>query len=84
MYLAKLVEILFNCYVLLILGRIIGSWFPTFRTHRIMQMIAFYTDPYLNFFRRFIPPIGGVLDLSPMIGLFLLQIAQRYIVSWLL
>ncbi len=29
------------------------------------------TDPYLNLFRRFLPPIGGggfALDLSPMLG----------------
>ena len=29
------------------------------------------TDPYLNFFRRFLPPVGGggfALDLSPIVG----------------
>ena len=37
----------------------------------MLDFITETTDPYLNFFRRFIPPIGGggfALDLSPMLG----------------
>ena len=35
------------------------------------------TDPYLNLFRRFIPPVrmgAGALDLSPIVATFLLII----------
>ncbi len=44
-----------------------------------MQFIMRITDPYLALFRRFIPPIGGVLDLSPLLGFFLLQLAEQFI-----
>ncbi|MDQ3240085.1 MAG: YggT family protein [Actinomycetota bacterium] len=42
------------------------------------------TSPYLNLFRRFIPPIRigpAALDLSPVIGIFLLIILQGVIVG---
>ena len=41
-------------------------------------------DPYLNLFRRFLPPIGGggmALDLSPMVGLIVLFIVQAIVVG---
>jgi len=77
------IRLLFLCYTLMLLARIIGSWFPKLQNSRFMQFIAHYTDPYLNIFRRIIPPIGGVLDLSPIIGLIALKFLEK-IVLWLL
>lgn len=68
----------------MIIIRIFGSWFPNFQQSKFMHFIAHYTDPYLNIFRRFIPPIGGVLDLSPLIGFFVLQLAQKLILMIIL
>ena len=71
------IHLFFRCYTILIFLRIALSWFPIeWQRHRLAQFLAFYTDPYLNFFRRIIPPIGGVLDLSPLLGLFLLKILE--------
>lgn len=42
------------------------------------------TEPYLGLFRRVIPPIGGMLDLSPLIGFFALQILQSITLSLLM
>ncbi len=42
------------------------------------------TNPYLNVFRRFLPPIGGggfALDLSPILAIILLLIAQGLVVG---
>lgn len=49
-----------------------------------MRFVSHYTDPYLNIFRRFIPPIGGVLDLSPLIGFFVLTLLEKFIIMLLL
>ncbi len=84
MYLAVIIHWLFTLYTLLIMVRIIGSWFPSFAYHKIMRFIAFYTDPYLNLFRRLIPPIGGRLDLSPLLAFFVLQILEKMILSVIL
>jgi YggT family protein len=49
-----------------------------------LDFIKETTDPYLNLFRRFLPPLGGggmALDLSPMIGVILLFIARAVVVG---
>jgi YggT family protein len=80
---ADYVGALFLVYVILIFIRIVASfiprmpYWPWLRT--ILDFAQEVTDPYLNFFRRFLPPIGGggfALDLSPTIGLILLFIAR--------
>lgn len=58
--------------------RIISSWFPEYQDHPVLRFIRFYTDPYLNFFRRFIPPLG-MLDLSPLVAFFALQIIEFFV-----
>ena len=79
---AHVIHLFFVCYTVMIFIRIFGSWFPNFRNHKIMQFIIHYTEPYLGFFRKFIPPIGGVLDLSPLIGLFLLKFLEKFIIGF--
>ncbi len=62
-----------NLYMLLIFVRILLSWFQTAEwAQQIMSFLSPITDPYLNIFRSFIPPLGG-LDLSPIVAILLLQ-----------
>ena len=81
MFFVKSINFLFTCYSWLLILRLIGSWFPRFQASQFMQFIAYYTDPYLNIFRRIIPPIGGMLDLSPMLAFFALKIVQNILVN---
>jgi YggT family protein len=83
---ANMIHWVFFTYTIFLLVRVVGSWFPSFAGHPIMRFVAQYTDPYLNIFRRIIPPIGGMLDLSPLIGFFALQISENlllFLLSWL-
>ena len=75
--LAYTIHLLFLCYTILLAIRVIGSWFPRFAGTSFMRFTGHYTDPYLNMFRRLIPPIGGMLDLSPLLGFLLLQFAEQ-------
>lgn len=60
-------------YLLLLFVRILLSWFQTADwAMQIMGFLSPVTDPYLNIFRSFIPPLGGI-DISPIIAIFLLQ-----------
>jgi YggT family protein len=62
-----------NIYLLLIFIRILLTWFPTVEwMNQIASFLSPITDPYLNIFRSFIPPIGG-LDLSPLLAIIVLQ-----------
>lgn len=76
---AHLIHWVFLAYTILLLVRVVGSWFQKLARHRLMRFVHFYTDPYLNLFRRLIPPIGGALDLSPMLGFFVLQFLEKII-----
>ncbi len=79
----QFIKILFTSYILLLMTRIIGSWFPRFLHSPFMGYVMRLTDPYLNLFRRFIPPIGGALDLSPMLGFFVLQLLENFLIKML-
>ncbi len=85
---ADYVAALFLVYIILILIRVLMSWIPrmpynpTLRS--VLDFITDTTDPYLNLFRRIIPPIGGGgfgLDLSPMIGIIVLVILRGLVVA---
>jgi YggT family protein len=86
--LADYVGALFLVYVILIFARIVISFIPRMPyrpwLRSVLDFITETTDPYLNFFRRFLPRIGGggfALDLSPMIGLFVLFVAEAIVVG---
>ena len=64
-------------YTLLIAARIIGGWFPRVAFQPWMIFVSRLTDPYLNLFRRLVPPIGGRLDLSPMLAFLGLNVAEK-------
>jgi YggT family protein len=85
---ATYVSAVFVVYIILIFARILLSYIPRIPYTRwgsaIIGFVTETTDPYLNFFRRFIPPIGGggfALDLSPVVGIIVLLVAQAVIVS---
>ena len=85
---ADYVSALFLVYLVLIFVRILLSWIPRLPYNRYLQAVVGFvretTDPYLNVFRRILPPVGGggfALDLSPIVGIFLLIIARGIVVG---
>jgi YggT family protein len=78
----RAINIAFWVYGALIIIRVILSWVRHNPYQPALRFVYEITDPYLNFFRRFIPPVGAI-DLSPIVALFVLDILQR-LVFWLL
>ncbi|MBS4167873.1 YggT family protein [Parachlamydia sp. AcF125] len=78
MILINLVSLVFQTYFLMLFARILSSWIPELHQYRMMQFIAFYTDPYLNFFRRFIPPLG-MIDISPIFAFMALSFMEYFL-----
>ena len=85
---ASYLETLLLVYFVLIFVRIILSWIPRIPYHPVLNAIIKFvtdvTDPYLNLFRRFLPPVKvgpGALDLSPMVGIFVLFIVGSLVVN---
>jgi YggT family protein len=85
---ANYVSTLILVYTILIFIRILLTWIPRVPYNRFLAAaIGFVTDvvdPYLNLFRRFLPPVRigpGALDLSPIVGLVLLQVVGGIVVQ---
>lgn len=62
-----------NIYNTLLIGRLILTWFPN-PPQAIVSPLSTLCDPYLNLFRGIIPPLGGTLDLSPILAFVTLNL----------
>lgn len=64
----------FDIYFYAIIFYVLSSWVPPLRESKVGQFVGSIVEPYLGFFRRFIPPIG-MIDISPIVAIFV----YRYI-----
>jgi len=85
---AGYVDALFLVYIILIFIKVLSSWIPRMpynpALRAVLDFVEQTTSPYLNIFRRVLPPIGGggfALDLSPIIGIILLFILRGIVVG---
>ena len=70
-----------TAYQIILIARIILSWTTMFwsppsQLTPVIRVIYDLTEPVMAFFRRFIPPIGG-LDLSPIFIFIILSILMN-------
>lgn len=72
------VDLIFTLLTLAIFARAILSWFVRDPYNPLVYWLDRITDPILEPIRRFVPPIG-MMDITPIIALFLLQILQAII-----
>lgn len=83
---ARLVRTLFEFYNYLIFGYVLLSWFPI-RPGSLMDdigaVLQSLVGPYLNFFRRFIPPLG-MIDWSPVVAILVLSLLENFIIRLIL
>ncbi|HBC91848.1 MAG TPA: hypothetical protein DCZ10_02815 [Pelotomaculum sp.] len=63
------VNVAFQVYMYLLIIRILLSWVRHNPYQPLIRFIYEVTEPYLNVFRRFIPPFGAV-DFSPIVAFF--------------
>ena len=67
-------------YSILIVLRIFMSWLPNINwEQQPIKWLRIITDAYLDIFRRFVPPLGGI-DFSPIVALLVLSILQEVFV----
>lgn len=86
---ARIISFLIQAYEFLIFIRVLLSWINVnpYRpaiNHPIVDLLYRITDPVLQPLRRIIPPLGGTLDLSPIIALILLEILRQILFRILL
>jgi YggT family protein len=83
---AGYVGAIFLVYTLLIIAYILSSLFFAFGgrvpysrwSTAVLGFLRDVCEPYLGFFRRFIPALGPI-DLSPIVAIFVLNIIARIV-----
>ncbi|MDY2778162.1 MAG: YggT family protein [Collinsella sp.] len=82
----QLIQSLFNFYSMLILVYCILTWIPM-RSDGLMADVAAVLDsivgPFLRFFSRILPPMGGI-DFSPVIAVLALNFIERLLIGIIL
>ena len=77
----RFIDVFIGVYILLLFAYILTSWVRLPYSpwlSRVQRFLYDICDPYLRVFRRFVPQVGP-LDLSPMLGLFVLYILKRVV-----
>lgn len=75
-FLEVLVLNLVNLYQIVVIIYILMSWFPGSRESSIGQFLTSIVEPYLEPFRKVIPPIG-MIDISGIVALITLRLATE-------
>ena len=82
MSLKYLLYSLMNAYSTVIIVYVLMSWIPMNPTGivaDIYRVLGKICDPYLDLFKKLIPPIGGMVDITPIIALLVLQFGVTFI-----
>ncbi|MFD2704879.1 YggT family protein [Salibacterium lacus] len=62
-------------YSYIIIIYILMSWFPNARESSFGRILGAMVEPYLEPFRRIIPPLG-MIDISPIVAIVALHFAR--------
>lgn len=82
----KLIDFAFMVYFWLILIWVLLSWIPNAKTTPFGEFLRKLVEPYLSIFRRIIPPLGGMIDISPIVAILCLhfiKIGLVQVLEWL-
>ncbi len=74
-------DLLFTILGFAIIARALLSWIQVDPYNPIIQVLYQITEPILAPLRRYIPPIGGMMDITPIVALIILQILQAIVDS---
>jgi YggT family protein len=78
--LTGVLNLLFTVLSLAVIARALLSWFDPGLRYPVSQLLVDLTEPIIAPIRRIVPPVGGMIDLSPLIALILLQVLARVII----
>jgi len=79
-YIYRFIDLLFNILIFAIIGRALLSWFNVGPGNPIGRVLFELTEPILGPMRRVIPMIG-MIDISPIVAIFLLNFLQNIILQ---
>lgn len=82
----RLVDVLVNFYEILIVVWCLLSWVPMREgglLHDIACVLQSIVGPYINIFRKYLPPMAG-MDFSPVVAVIALNLLETLVIRILL
>jgi len=78
------INYLLTFYMYIIIARAIISWVSPNPYNPIVNFLYMATEPVLSYVRKIIPPIGGSVDLSPIVVLVAIVFIKQFLIQSLL
>lgn len=78
---AKLLDFVLSAYIWIVIARAVITWVNADPYNPIVRFIRSITEPVLGRIRRFMPNTG-MLDLSPLVAFFAIQLVQSAIIRY--
>lgn len=72
-----------NFIIIVVIARAIISWVSADPSNPIVRFLYEASEPLLRPIRRYVPPVGPGIDLSPIILLLVLLFVQEFVVGLL-
>lgn len=76
----QVISVAISVYSIALVIYILMSWVPASRDTSIGRFLEKIAEPYLGFFRKFIPPLG-MIDISPIVALIALRLISSGILA---
>lgn len=80
-YLSQFISIFTQILIFAIFARVLLSWLRVPPRGALFSLIVESTEPILRIFRRIVPPIGGVVDISPIFAFLALNLARNLLLK---
>ena len=77
---ARILALFLDVLAFSIFFRALASWFPIDREGPVLRALDAITEPVLDPLRRVVPTIG-MIDITPMVAMILLQVISRALTS---
>ncbi|WP_056974919.1 YggT family protein [Holzapfeliella floricola] len=77
-FIYKIIHFVLNIYSILIIIDALLSWVPALKNGSLGRLLGKLVDPYIGTIERYVPAIGGI-SFAPVIGVFVLYLAQNYV-----
>lgn len=82
-YLVLFISVFTKILIFAIFARVVLSWLRVTPRGFLFTVIVETTEPILGVFRRLIPPVGGILDLSPLFAYLAIDLLRGILLSLL-
>lgn len=80
----RILDMLLSIMIFIVIARAVISWVNPDPYNPIVRFLSSATDPLLRPLRRYIPPLGGGIDVTPIVLILILYFLEFALVQTIL